>query len=120
MASLAHILIVDDNAGVRDVIQVLLKDNGFLVSTAGDATEARRIIAEQPPVDLIILDATLSGERGSSLAAHARDRAIPVVMMTGDPDSRDSVEASGLPFIFKPFHIEELLKLVRDTLRLVG
>ncbi len=120
MASLTHILIVDDNAGVREVIQVLLRDNGFLVSGAGDATEARRIIAEQPAVDLVILDATLAGERGAPLAAHARDRAIAVIMMTGDPESQDSVETSGLPFIFKPFHIDDLLKLVRDTLRLVG
>jgi DNA-binding response OmpR family regulator len=120
MASVAHILIVDDNAGVRDVIRVLLEENGFLVSGAGDAPEARRIMALAPPVDLIILDATLAGERGAPLAADARDQAIPVIMMTGDPEARDSVESSGLPFIFKPFHIDDLLKLVGDTLRLVG
>src|SRR4051794_36316697 len=119
MASLAHILIVDDNAGVRDVIRVLLEDNGFLVSGAGDGGEARGILAGQPPVNLVILDATLSGERGASLAAYVRDIGIPVIMMTGDPESRDSVETSGLPFIFKPFHIDDLLSLVGGTLRLV-
>jgi DNA-binding response OmpR family regulator len=119
MASLAHILIVDDNPGVRDVIQVLLAETGFRVSGAGDTGEARQILAETPQIDLVILDATLAGERGAALAADAQELGIPVIMMTGDPESRDSVETSGLPYIFKPFHIDDLLRLVRDTLRLV-
>jgi DNA-binding response OmpR family regulator len=98
----------------------LLAENGFRVSSAGDTVEARQILAETPEVDLVILDATLAGERGAALAADARDLAIPVIMMTGDPESRDGVETSGLPYIFKPFHIDDLLKLVRETLRLVG
>jgi two-component system, OmpR family, response regulator len=115
----AHILIVDDNAAVCDVIRLLLEDNGFRVSVAGGGTEMRRIIAGQSPIDLVILDATLAGERGASLASHARELAIPVIMMTGDPESRHSVETSGLPFLFKPFHMADLLKLVSETLGLV-
>src|SRR5277367_4778650 len=120
MASLTHILIVDDNAAVCDVIRLLLEENGFLVSIAGGGAAMRWAVAAQPPVDLIILDATLGDEPGVSLASHAFAKAIPVIMMTGDPESRDNVEASGLPFIFKPFHIDDMLALVIKTLGLVG
>jgi two-component system OmpR family response regulator len=120
MAYLAHILIVDDNEAVCEVIRALLDDNGFRVAVAGGGAEMRRIIAEHAPVDLVILDATLAGESGAALASHARDLQIPVIMMTGDPDSRDDVATSGLPFLFKPFHMDDLLKLVSQTLGLVG
>jgi two-component system OmpR family response regulator len=120
MAYLAHVLIVDDNEAVCEVIRQLLEDNGFRVGVAEGGAEMRRIIAEDAPVDLVILDATLAGEPGAALASHARDLAIPVIMMTGDPESRRGVEASGLPFLFKPFHMDALLKLVSETLGLVG
>jgi two-component system OmpR family response regulator len=116
MDALAHILVVDDNAAICDVIRALLEDNGFRVSVASGGAEMRQVIAEQPPFDLVILDATLAGERSPALASHARDLAIPVIMMTGDPESQHSVETSGLPFILKPFHIDDLLNLVVETL----
>ena len=119
MTSLAHILVVDDNDAVCDLIRTLLEDHGFRAAVAPGGAEMRQAIAEQQRIDLVILDATLAGERGPALAAHARDLAIPVIMMTGDPESRHSVETSGLPFILKPFHIDDLLKLVIETLGLV-
>lgn len=119
MDTSAHILVVDDNAAICDVVRALLEDNGFRVGVASGGAEMRQLIAEQPQFDLVILDATLAGERGPALASHARDLAIPVIMMTGDPDSQHSVETSGLPFILKPFHIDDLLNLVVETLDLV-
>jgi two-component system OmpR family response regulator len=115
MTYLPHILVVDDDQDICEVVRQLLESNGYRVSIAYDGVAMRRIIAEEK-VDLAIIDAALPGESGSSLAHHAKDLDVPAVMMTGDLDEQPRVALSGHPFIFKPFRIADLLGLVAETL----
>ncbi len=116
MKYLPHILVVDDDPGVCEVIRNLLEDNKFRVTIADRGAAMRRIIADDAP-DLVILDAALPGESGQSLARHADGSGIKVIMMTGHPNLTQPLADGGLPFILKPFHIADLLSLVIGTLR---
>jgi two-component system OmpR family response regulator len=115
MKYLPHIVVVDDSPDVCDVVRHLLEGNGFRVSIA-DSGPAMRAIVDQHLVDLVVIDAALPGESGLLLAEHAAERGLPVIMMTGHPNLRQSLADSGLPYILKPFHIADMLRLVNETL----
>ena len=119
MAELPHILVVDDDIDVRDVVRQLLEDDDLRVSLAGNGAEMRRIVAEEA-VDLVLLDALLPGESGLSLAGHAHSHGLSVILMTGDPAQREAVEASSFPFILKPFRMADLLVIVHLALQPAG
>jgi DNA-binding response OmpR family regulator len=110
-----HILVVDDNPAVCEVIRQMLADSGFRASGAENGAAMRRRLAEEV-VDLVIVDMSLPGESGLSLARHARSRDVRVIVMTGDPGQRERIEADDFPYIFKPFRIAELLQIVADAL----
>jgi two-component system OmpR family response regulator len=116
MKYLPHILVVDDDSGVCEVIRNLLEDNKFRVSIADGGAAMRRIMADDAP-DLVILDAALPGESGESLARHADGSGIKVIMMTGHPSLSQPLADGSLPFILKPFHIADMLTLVIETLQ---
>src|SRR5262245_8689962 len=102
MNYLPHILVVDDDLDICEVVRDLLEGNGWRVTIATKGKAMRRIIAAET-IDLIILDMVMPGESGASLAQHARDSGLPVLLMTGDPGHRSFVEESGIPFLLKPF-----------------
>jgi two-component system OmpR family response regulator len=116
MNALPHILVVDDDPDVCDVVRQLLEGSNLRVSIAANGREMRAVLADDA-IDLVIIDALMPGESGISLAQHARALHVAVIIMTGDPDQRDLVEISGFPFIFKPFRMNELLDLVREALQ---
>jgi two-component system OmpR family response regulator len=119
MTDLPYILVVDDDVDVRDVVRELLEGDDLRVSVAADGRQMRRVVAEER-VDLVLLDAVLPGESGLSLARHATALGLRVILMTGDPTQQQILEASGFPFIMKPFRMTELLALVRLTLQPAG
>src|SRR5262249_61385774 len=81
--SKGHILVVDDDPDLRDMLQEYFETNGFLVSTAADGTGMRRILAGQP-ADLVIMDLHLPGEDGLVLTREQRTKGRHgVVMLTG-------------------------------------
>jgi two-component system OmpR family response regulator len=81
-----HILAIDDNEAVRDVIVTMLQEHGYRVTAAGDGLSMREILQRDDPVDAIVLDALMPGEQSATLARHARDLNIPVVMISGSHD----------------------------------
>src|SRR5258708_6803152 len=101
MRLLPHILVADDDRDVCEVIQHLLERHCFRVSLAGRGEGGGRVLAGDG-VDLVLLDATMPGENGSSIASFAQDLGVRVIMMPGTPSCRGAVAQSGLPFIFKP------------------
>ena len=68
-----HILAVDDNEGVRDVIALMLEEGGYRVTVASDGLSMRETLQRDDPVDAIVLDALMPGEQSAALARHARD-----------------------------------------------
>jgi putative two-component system response regulator len=118
------ILLADDNADVRDMLEYMLRAQGYRVVCAEDGAQALNII-EELRIDLVLMDVVMPGRNGFSVCREIKSRAetrlIPVVLITGLANSEDRVEGieSGADdFIHKPLHREELLARVRSLLRL--
>ncbi|MDR3523974.1 MAG: response regulator [Acetobacteraceae bacterium] len=115
------ILVVDDDQRLRSLLQRFLADNGFRVTTAENAAEARdRLRFLQP--ELIVLDVMMPGESGLSLthALKAEQPQIPIILLTaaGDPEDRIAgFEAGADDYLPKPFDPRELVLRIRAMLR---
>jgi two-component system, OmpR family, response regulator len=115
-----HILVVDDNREIRDLLSRLLGKEGLRVSTAGDGKAMRRVLTESR-IDLIVLDLMLPGEDGLALCRRLRaDSQIPVIMLTAKGDEIDRVvglEMGADDYLAKPFSTRELIARIRAVLR---
>jgi two-component system OmpR family response regulator len=111
-----HILVVDDNAGVRDVVAALLEDRGYRVSAAEDGRAMRRLLASGPRVDAVVLDAIMPGESSASLAEHLKARGLPMVMISGSRDAIEAAERKRLPLLRKPFSMRQLYAALDQAL----
>lgn len=120
MTTQPHILVVDDDPQIRELLQEYLAENGLRVSVALNGEQMSQIIADEA-IDLVILDLRLAGEDGMTIARTLRDRsAIPIVMLTGVRDEADRVmglELGADDYLTKPFSPRELLARIRTVLR---
>lgn len=118
-----HLLVVDDDDRIRELLkQVLLRD-GYRVTSASDAAEARRLL-ENLDFDLIVLDVMMPGEDGLSLARSLRDieRDIPILMLTALTETNNRVEgldAGADDYLGKPFDPRELVLRINNILKRV-
>jgi two-component system, OmpR family, response regulator len=117
---LPHILIVDDDPQIRDVLQEYFSSNELRVSVASSGKEMTRILGDHS-IDLVILDRRLAGEDGMVLARKLREEStIPIIILTGVRDDADRVmglELGADDYLTKPFSPRELLARVRTVLR---
>ena len=115
-----HILIIDDQQEICDVVQEYLTGEGYRVSTAHDGGGMRRVLA-QGHVDLVILDLMLPGEDGLTLARSLRSESgIGIIILTGRGETVDRIiglEMGADDYLPKPFHLRELLARVKAVLR---
>jgi two-component system OmpR family response regulator len=111
-----HILVVDDNPGVRDVVAALLEDRGYRVSAAADGRAMRRVLASGERIDAVVLDAIMPGESSASLAEHLRARRLPMVMISGSRDAIEAAERKRLPLLRKPFSMRQLYAALDQAL----
>ncbi|MCH9807289.1 MAG: response regulator transcription factor [Alphaproteobacteria bacterium] len=115
-----HILVVDDDQRIRDLLARYLGQNGYRVTTAADAACARAAMRGLA-FDLILLDWMMPGETGIELARDLTGQSdVPVCMLTArtDPEQRvEGLEAGVEDYIHKPFEPRELLLRVRNILR---
>lgn len=115
-----HILVVDDEPGVRDLLRDCLEIEGFSVSEAASGGEMNARLA-QGMVDLITLDLNLGGENGFDLVREIRaTQNVPIVMITGKGDTIDRViglELGADDYIAKPFQLREVVARIRAILR---
>lgn len=112
-----HVLVVDDNGGIRDVVVSMLVDNGFIATEATDGVAMRDLLAaDQTRFDVIVLDWLMPGEQGAALALHAKDKGIPVVMISGDIQHMKFAEDNGLQLLRKPFRMAELIQAIENAI----
>jgi two-component system, OmpR family, response regulator len=115
-----HILIVDDDPAIRELLRDCLEDAGFKVSEAASSKPMMERL-EKGGVDLVTLDLSLGNENGLALAAEARAISpAPIIMITGKGDMIDRVvglEMGADDYISKPFHPREVIARVRAVLR---
>jgi DNA-binding response OmpR family regulator len=115
-----HILVVDDDAAVRELLRDCLEPEGFRVSEAANSA-AMQAILSAGHIDLVTLDLMLGGESGLTLASDIRaHHDIPIVMITGKGDTIDRVvglELGADDYIAKPFHPREVVARIRAVLR---
>ncbi|WP_374370916.1 response regulator [Tabrizicola sp.] len=118
----AHLLIVDDDERIRGLLQKFLVRNGFLVSVARDAAQARRILGGLE-FDLIVMDVMMPGEDGVTLTRELRKRmGTPILLLTarGEAANRiEGLEAGADDYLVKPFEPKELLLRINAILRRV-
>jgi DNA-binding response OmpR family regulator len=120
MAEQASILIVDDDASLRDTLDDFLSAEGYAVRQSSNVTEARAAIAAAEP-DLILLDINMPGGDGLTLAAELRAKTqLPIIILSGKGSMVDKVvglEVGADDYVAKPFELRELLARVRAVLR---
>jgi two-component system phosphate regulon response regulator OmpR len=122
-ADAPHVLVVDDDARLRELLRRYLAGEGFRVTTAADAAEARGRLAGVA-FDLIVLDVMMPGETGLELTESLRrTHDIPIVLLTarGTPEDRIAgFEHGADDYLPKPFEPRELLWRIRTILRRAG
>jgi two-component system, OmpR family, response regulator len=112
-----HILVVDDDGDVRDVIIEILIASGFVATAAtGGAAMHEVLTAGGIPIDAIVLDALMPGEPSAALALHAKALKIPLVMVSGSHDAMKFAEEHGQQLLRKPFRMAELIQAVEDAI----
>lgn len=117
-----HLLIVDDDERIRALLGRFLRKNGYLVSMARDAAQARRLLAGLD-FDLIVLDVMMPGEDGLALTRDLRTRIdTPILLLTAKGETEDRInglESGADDYLPKPFEPRELLLRIGAILRRV-
>ena len=115
-----HILVVDDDTRLRELLKTFLSRNSFRVSTAKHAAEARQHL-DALDFDLIVLDVMMPGQTGLDFAAELRQtNDVPILMLTamGEPKDRIAGLEKGVDdYLAKPFEARELLLRIQNVLR---
>ncbi|GAA1971986.1 response regulator transcription factor [Amycolatopsis minnesotensis] len=115
-----HVLVVDDDETVRDVVRRYLEASGFTVEMAGDGTEGLRRFAERP-ADVVVLDVMMPGLNGLEVCRRLRQvSGVPVVMLTalGEEENRIAgLQLGADDYVTKPFSPKELSLRVASVLR---
>lgn len=115
-----HVLVVDDDREIRDLISRYLRKHGFRVDVAADGKAMREVFGRSK-IDLVILDRVLPGEDGIALCRELRsDSRVPVIMLTllgSEPDRLQGFETGADDYLVKPFSPQELLARIKAVLR---
>ena len=122
MKKKAHLLVVDDDQYVRELVRMTLEDAGYVVTLANDGNSALARLAERSP-DLVLLDIRMPDLSGYQVLQQIRDSCnVPVIMLTAVREATALELSLGLgadDYIIKPFPIQVLVARVKAKLRRV-
>ena len=114
-----HILVVDDDDRIRELIKQYLEENNFIVTSAKDAFDAKKKL-EILKFDILILDIMMPGESGLSLTKEIKkNNSTPIILLTAKGETQDRIEGLELgadDYLGKPFEAKELLLRIKNIL----
>ena len=114
-----HILVVDDDDRIRDLVKQYLEENQFLVTTAKDALDAKKKM-EIIKFDILVLDIMMPGESGLSLTQEVKkNNPTPIILLTAKGEAQNRIEGLELgadDYLGKPFEPKELLLRIKNIL----
>ena len=115
-----HILVVDDDTRLRNLLERFLREQGFAVSGAKDAVDARQML-NQYKFDLLVVDVMMPGESGFEFLKTLRlENTVPVIMLTAMGEVADRIEgleAGADDYLPKPFEPKELILRIKNILK---
>ena len=115
----SHILVVDDDNRIRELVKQYLEENKFLVTTAKDAFDAKTKM-QIIKYDILILDIMMPGESGLSLTRDVKkNNPVPIILLTAKGETKDRIEGLELgadDYLGKPFEAKELLLRINNIL----
>ena len=115
-----HVLVVDDDDKIRNLIKQFLNENGFIVSTAANAEEAKSKI-DIFNFNLMVLDVMMPGQDGYDLTKEIKEsRNIPIILLTAKGEVEQRIHGLGLgadDYLGKPFEPQELLLRIKNIIR---
>ncbi|WP_020591112.1 response regulator [Kiloniella laminariae] len=115
-----HLLVVDDDTRLRNLLQKFLSDQGFIVTTAGNASEARAQLASLS-FDLLVLDIMMPGESGLDLTLSLRENTqVPILLLTAMAETENRItglETGADDYLCKPFEPRELVLRINAILK---
>ncbi|MBL8569477.1 MAG: response regulator transcription factor [Phreatobacter sp.] len=115
-----HVLLVDDDASIRQLVAKFLRSHGFKVSVSADSRDTREFLTHNAP-QLILLDVMLPGASGFELCREIRAKsAVPIIMLTARTDDTDRIvglEIGADDYVTKPFNPRVLLARINAVLR---
>jgi two-component system OmpR family response regulator len=115
-----HVLVVDDDRGIRELLSRYLRKNGLRVDVAANGREMESRLSDSK-IDLVVLDRIMPGEDGLTLCRDLRSRSrVPIIMLTllgADTDRISGLQMGADDYVQKPFNPEELLARIRAVLR---
>lgn len=121
MSEPIHILAVDDEADIREIVRILLESKGYAVVSMASGNEAIEHISSHPEVDLVIMDIMMPGLSGVEACREIRKySSAPILFLTAktlEPDKAAAYDAGGDDYLGKPFSQAELLMKVDSLLR---
>ena len=114
-----HILVVDDDDRIRELVKEYLEENNFLITTAKDSLDAKKKL-EIIKFDLIVLDIMMPGQSGLSLTKEIKkDNSMPIILLTAKGETIDRIEGLEIgadDYLGKPFEPKELLLRIKNIL----
>jgi len=116
MPAIKHILVADDDGDVLAILRDILEDRNYRVSSAVDGITMRQFLEGDDPVDAIVLDAAMPGEARATLALHAKDLGLPLVVTSGNPDDMQFALDNGIQLLEKPFKAQDLVDAIIKAL----
>ena len=115
-----HILVVDDDNRIRELVKEYLNDNGFIVSTGNSAEEAK-IKLNYFKFDLIVLDIMMPGQNGFELTKEIKkNSSVPIILLTAKVEVKDRIQGLELgadDYLSKPFEPKELLLRIKNIVK---
>lgn len=111
MATFHHILVVDNQPDICEMLRTAFEDRGYRVSLAGNAADARSILA-RGGLDLLVSDVAMFGGSGLEVASYAESLGIPCLLMSGDDRHIAALADGRRPFLPKPFRLTTLTGMI--------